>query len=120
MRKCLGLLIESCDVRDAGMFLVGGGPVVELHLPDPRAGPCLKKNTSSAVVVPCTGIGIVGGIEQVVRHELEDQRDVDMHGASSFGRQPMMLGGLAKDGVLLIAFGGDTSWSSAITSRPRK
>ncbi len=51
--------------------------------------------------------GVLGRGEQVVGHELEDQRQVDVDGALQLRQAPDVLGGLVEVGVRLEALGRD-------------
>ncbi len=103
----VGLLPETGDVRHAGVCVVGGAPVVEAHGAEAAGRPLLEEERVVGRVEAGGHGRELGRVQQVVAHELEDQREVDVDGAFELGQPADLYGGLGEVGVLLEALGGD-------------
>ncbi len=73
----------------------------------PLVGPWRKRNSSSAASSASRYLGEVPRVEEVVLHELDDQRHVDMRRPLELGQRADVPGRHLEVGVLLESLGGD-------------
>ena len=77
----LRLLVEPGDVGDLAVLFVGRRPVGELDFARTARRPLLPEEDVVGGVVAGRNLRVFPRIEHVVRHELQHQADVDVHGA---------------------------------------
>ncbi len=101
------LLAEAGDVGQGRVRVEGGAPVVEAYGAE-ATGRALPEEE---VVVGRVEAGrdgrVLRRVQQVVAHELQDQREVDVDRALELGQPADLDGGLGEVVVLLEALGGD-------------
>ena len=105
--EALGLLHEAGDVRHVGERRVARAPVVELDLPEALGRPLAEQELVVGRVAPLRHRRVLGRVEQVVGHELQDQRHVHVHGALELRQPADVARGHLEERVLLEALGGD-------------
>ncbi len=103
----VGLLAEPGHVRHVRVRVVGRPPVVEADRPEAARRALPEQERVVGPVQAGRHRRVLGRVEQVVAHELEDQGQVDVDRALQLRQAADVLRGLVEVGVRLEALGRD-------------
>src|SRR6476620_9665628 len=106
-REALRVLPEPCDVGQLGERLESQSPIGERNLAQAARGALAEQELVVDGVLPGRHHWLLGWREQIVRHELQDQREIDVHRALELGQRADILARAAEVRVALESLGGD-------------
>lgn len=88
----LYLLLEDFDIRQCEE-IVCEAVMMKSDVPQAARGSLMKQERIVTEVGPAGNIGVFGGIEEIVLHELDDQGHIDMRGAFQLGQRAYLVSG---------------------------